>query len=106
MVFPAAVATEHGTAVAYYDWRNADGGKGTDVYVTFGFLDASDARDVRVSEVTTSWPDLPADAEHAVVQRNVGDYLGVAAQGRRVVVAWTDGRTGRSLIMARVLELP
>lgn len=102
-VFPAAAATDAGVAFLYYDWRDADRDAGTHVYVTFRTAGCS--RDVRMTRVATSWTEVPGDREHAVVQRNMGDYISIAGQGRRWAAAWTDGRSGRSAIMVRTIEL-
>lgn len=101
--FPAIAPTPHGAAVAYYDWRHASEQAGTDVYLSLET--GRDTRDVRVTTASTRWPDLPGDPDHAVIQRNVGDYLALAADGHRLAVAWTDGRSGRSQVMVRIVEI-
>jgi hypothetical protein len=101
--FPTAAATEGGVAFLYYDWRDADGDGGTQVYATLRTPGGS--RDVRITEAATSWTKVAGDPKHAVVQRNMGDYISIAGQGNRWAAAWTDGRTGRSAIMVRTVEL-
>lgn len=102
-VFPTAAAADAGVAFLYYDWRDADRDAGTHVYVTL--RTAGRSRDVRMTRVATAWTEVPGDREHAVVQRNMGDYISIAGQGKRWAAAWTDGRSGRSAIVVRTIEL-
>lgn len=91
--------------VLYYDSRHSEPGRPLmDAYLSMGM--PGSFSDHRVSTRSTAWPDVPGDREHAPVQRNFGDYITLAADGRRGVAAWTDGRTGVSRIMTRSFELP
>jgi hypothetical protein len=101
--FPTLAATSYGVASAWYDWRNAEHAVGTDVY--FALRRDEGVAEFRLTDVPTAWTRVPGDPQHAVVQRNVGDYISMDGEGRRWVVAWTDGRSGRSEIRVRVIEL-
>jgi hypothetical protein len=74
-----------------------------DVYLSVG--SAGSFGDHRLTTVSTSWPDVPGDREHAAVQRNFGDYITLAANDLRGVAAWADGRTGEPQIMTRFFSL-
>ena len=57
--------------------------------------------DHRITTVSSKWEAMSGDEEHAPIQRNVGDYIDIAADGRRFACAWTDGREGSSRIYVR-----
>ena len=61
--------------------------------------------DVKVSSVASDWSKTPGDVEYAPVQRNYGDYITLAAHRKRLVAAWTCGRTGQSRIYVRIMGL-
>jgi hypothetical protein len=103
-VWPSIAVVGDGLGILYYDSRHsADGRPLMDAYLSFGTPGAF--TDSRLSTVSTSWPDVPGDREHAPIQRNFGDYITLAAEGRRGIAAWTDGRTGAPRITTRAFEL-
>jgi hypothetical protein len=102
--FPSVAVFDERVGVLYYDSRHS----GTshplmDVYLSVG--SAGSFGDHRLTTVSTSWPDVPGDREHAAVQRNFGDYITLAANDLRGVAAWADGRTGEPQIMTRFFSL-
>jgi hypothetical protein len=66
---------------------------------------AGDWETAVLSSVPTAWEAVPGDAKWAPIQRNFGDYVTLASDGRRLVAAWTDGRTGRPRIETRVVDV-
>lgn len=103
-VWPSITLLDQGLGILYYDSRHSERGRPVmDAYLSIGTSRAF--VDYRLSTVSTSWPDLPGDREHAPVQRNVGDYISLTSEGRRGIAAWTDGRTGAPRIMARSFEI-
>ncbi len=91
-------------AILYYDRRHSPATAMTDVFLSLGIEGGSFA-DRKLNSVSTDWLKTPGDKEHAPIQRNFGDYISLAAHGRRAVAVWTDGRSGAPRIWSRVIEL-
>jgi hypothetical protein len=102
--FPCMAAVGKRLAVAYYDRRENPDSALTNVYVTVQAPDG-DPVDAKVTTVASDWKKTPGDKQHAPVQRNFGDYITICADGNRVFVVWTDGRSGATRIMGRSLEV-
>jgi hypothetical protein len=103
-VFPSVAVFEEWIGVLYYSSRHSTASHSVmDVYLSIGLPGAF--ADHRLTTVSTSWPDVAGDPEHAPVQRNFGDYITLASDGLRGVAAWTDGRTGEPRIMVRKLDV-
>jgi hypothetical protein len=99
-VFPAVAVVGDLPAVLYYDRRLSPGTSLTDVFLSIQDPNGGFA-DFRVTTRPTDWQQVAGDRALAPVQRNFGDYIFLAAEGDRLVAAWTDGRTGRPRIMTR-----
>ena len=59
----------------------------------------------RVSTEATFWESTAGDADHAPVQRNLGDYITLANGVAFLTAVWTDGRSGLPRILARRITL-
>ncbi len=103
-VWPSIAMLGDELGILYYDSRHSEPGRPLmDAYLSVGMPGAFTHH--RLTTVSTSWPEVPGDREHAPVHRNFGDYITVASEGRRGIAAWTDGRTGAPRIMVRSFEL-
>lgn len=103
-VFPSVAAAHGAVFVLYYDRREHPGSSLTDVYVSnpVGSVLASD---VRLNETSDDWAAVEDDMEYAMVQRNLGDYITLAADDFTLVATWTAGVDGRPRIFARRIEI-
>jgi hypothetical protein len=99
-IFPSLALLAGHPAVLYYDRRSEPGATATDVWLTW----CRGERDVEVcvSGAPSDWSRAKGDREHAMFQRNFGDYITLATDGARWLAAWTDARDGSSRIRARV----
>jgi hypothetical protein len=103
-VFPSVAVLADKVGILYYDSRHSEASRALmDAYLSIG--SAGSFEDHRLTTVSTSWPDVPGDREHAPIQRNFGDYITLAANGNGGLAAWTDGRTGDPRIMTRRFSL-
>ncbi len=103
-VFPSVAVFDDRIGILYYDSRHSTASQTLmDAYLSVGV--PGSLTDYRLTTVSTSWPDVPGDREHAPVQRNFGDYITLASDGLSGVAAWTDGRTGEPRIMVRRFDL-
>jgi len=100
-VFPAMARIGGRLGVLYYDRRHDfDQETSTDVYLSLR-AGSGEWEDYRITTVSSTWDAMTGDEELAPVQRNVGDYIDIVADGRRFACAWTDGRGGESRIYVR-----
>jgi len=99
--FPSIAILSGQPAILYYDRRHDDAhDTSTDVYLSWR-SPAGDWTDIRLTSVSTRWDLTPGDREHAMVQRNFGDYITLASDGDRFLASWTDGRDGVPRIYTR-----
>jgi len=103
-VFPSLAVTDLGPAVLYYDRRGDPQGANTDTYLSVTTANGA-WEDVRLSERSTNWLEAPGDPEHAMIQRNLGDYITLANDGNTLLAAWADAREGPSRIYCRIVRL-
>lgn len=103
-VFPSVAAAQGDVFVLYYDRRDHPGSSLTDVYISnpVGSVLSSD---VRLNETSDDWDVVEGDMEYAMVQRNMGDYVTLAADDSTLVATWTAGVDGRPRIFARRIEI-
>jgi hypothetical protein len=102
-VMPSVAMVASRPAVLYYDRRNGPEGALTDVYLSILGKGAK-FEDLKLNSVSTDWTKTPGDKQYAPIQRNFGDYITLASEGRLLVAAWTDGRNGSPRIYVRTIE--
>jgi len=103
-IFPSLALAGAKPAVLAYDRRTAPDGARTDVFLSVRTA-AGVYEDIQLNTVSTDWLKVPGDMDHAPIQRNFGDYISLASDGRGLVAAWTDGRSGLPRIYTRVVDL-
>ncbi len=77
--------------VIYYDDRNV-GSTECEVYVSCSYDGGDTWEDIKVSDVAFTPAPIPNLADSYM-----GDYLGIAARGKRVYPTWSDNRTGSAM---------
>ena len=103
-VMPSVAAVGSKPAVLYYDQRNDADRLLTDVYLSI-LGKGTMFEDKRLNMVSTDWTKTPGDKQYAPIQRNFGDYITLASDGRLLAAAWTDGRNGSPRIYVRTIEV-
>jgi hypothetical protein len=91
-------------AVLYYDRRNNPDESLTDVYLSL-FKEGTKFEDIKLNTISTDWEKTLGDKEYAPVQRNFGDYITLTSNGKLMVAAWTDGRSGVPRVYVRTIEI-
>jgi len=93
-----------GGNLAFLNYGRAGGDSTvTDVYLSL----ISEGERLEVTKLNTAssdWAATQGDEKYAPIQRIYGDYITLASDGKNLVAAWTDGRTGVPRIYARVIE--
>lgn len=100
LFFPAILSLGGSVLIPHY-FRDAPGSI-TDVVLSI--REGNLGQELKLNSVSSDWTLVPGDKEHAPVQRNFGDYISIAASGRRIAVVWTDGRDGLPRIYCRMIE--
>ena len=102
-VMPSVAMIGSRPAILYYDRRSEPDSALTDVYLSI--LHQAKFEDIKLNTVSTDWTKTPGDKQYAPIQRNFGDYITLASDGRLLAAAWTDGRNGVPRIYVRSIEL-
>ena len=93
-----AVGSDGMPYVAWYDWRNAAAncGASSNVYVTRSADGGITwAPSVPVTSVATTWSAVATN-----IAPNQGDYIALRSDGRSMMPAWADGRSGNPDVWA------
>ena len=103
-VMPSVATVGSRPSLLYYDRRSEPDSPLTDVYLSI-LNNGGKFAEVKVSTVSTDWTKTPGDKQYAPIQRNFGDYITLASDGRLLAAAWTDGRSGAPRIYVRTIEV-
>ena len=102
--FPSlAAAGNRIAALYYYRPKGLENGI-TDVYLTL-VTPQKGLFHTKLSSAASDWTTVSGDKQFAPVQRNFGDYITLAASGKRFVAVWTDGRNAQPRIYCRRFDL-